>query len=74
MKNSNDSIENRTSDIPACVAVLQTNAPPYLLHSFFSFFSKHSHEKVTVILKSEADLHSCSDVIITFIVGLARQC
>ena len=28
MKNSNDTIGNRTRDLPACSAVLQPNAPP----------------------------------------------
>jgi hypothetical protein len=28
MKNSNDTIGNRTRDVPACSAVLQPTAPP----------------------------------------------
>ena len=33
MKNSNDTIGNRTRDLPACSAVPQTTAPPNVMYS-----------------------------------------
>jgi len=59
MKNSNDTIGNRTSDLPACSAVPQPPAPPaacplftvcnYTLHfHVHSFFLKLLNQKYTL--------------------------
>jgi hypothetical protein len=47
MKNSNDTIGNRTRDLPACAAVLQQIAPPVAPYSFegkFKFHPRAGHE------------------------------
>ena len=60
MKNSNDTIGNRTRDLPACSAVTQLTAPPrarnlrvhYLIHNSKSLFHNLSHNNLTQALPS----------------------
>jgi len=40
MKNSNDTIGNRTRDLPACIAEPQPTAPPRGSMLIFMFFEK----------------------------------
>ena len=44
MKNSNDTIGNRTRDLPACSAVPQPNAPPrdrvFIINEYYNYIIK----------------------------------
>ena len=74
MKNSNDTIGNRTSDLPVCSAVLQPTASPrtpsriMFLHLFgyFQFNVNPIEFKVSMVTAVEEtviwDVTSCSEV------------
>ena len=48
MKNSNDTIGNRTRDLPASSAVPQPTAPPRALRRLPDYWLKHFGESITV--------------------------
>jgi len=58
MKNSKDTIENRTHDLPACSAVPQQTAPPFAHKMFGPFRDVITQFNCTSATYSE--IHQCS--------------
>jgi hypothetical protein len=58
MKNSSDSIGNRTRDLPACSAVPQPTAPPRapkLIQIHYTYKENKIHSKITFIFQTQLD-------------------
>ena len=58
MKNSNDTIKNRTHDFPACSAVPQPTAPPHALFLPCQKFSENFENK-TITKENIPKLGEC---------------
>jgi hypothetical protein len=81
MKNSNDTIGNRTSDLPACSTVPQPTTPqrtaPYLklYKNFGILFSTENFVSIFIstLLQTRLPLHLCRSVAHTFVIDKLKQ-
>ena len=71
IKNSNDTIGNRTRDLPACSAVPQPTAPPRAPRYYVSscnintFFKKSSHIYLVITLATLPEIVNVASVTLS---------
>jgi hypothetical protein len=57
IKNSSDTIGNRTRDLPACSAVPQLTAPPLVLILISTELKSHMSDDIQEIITFDSDCH-----------------